>query len=146
MRSEEREELALSAFRREFNCAQSVVLGFPDLISGNEETVLKLASGFGGGMGRLQKTCGALTGGFMIIGLFTGSGEPDKTKKEEVYRRIQHLASEFRKQSGAIDCRNLLGVDINTPEGNELHHTLMLREKVCEKCVVRSVRLTHSLI
>lgn len=146
MRIEEREKLALAAFRREFNCAQSVIMGFPELITAREETILKLAAGFGGGMGRLQETCGALTGGFMIMGLLTGTEEPDKTKKEELYARIQKLASEFREQFGSINCRDLLGVDLNTPEGDELHRSLMLREKVCEKCVARSVRLTHSLI
>lgn len=146
MRIEEREKQALAAFRRDYNCAQSVIMGFPDLIVGNEETILKLATGFGGGMGRLQEACGALTGGFMVIGLLTGSEEPDKPRKEEVYKRIQELAAEFREQSGSINCRDLLGVDLNTPEGNEMHHSLLLREKVCEKCVARSVRLTHELL
>jgi C_GCAxxG_C_C family probable redox protein len=146
MRSEKREKLALSAFGREYNCAQSVVMGFPEVTGGREETVLKLAAGFGGGMGRLQEACGALTGGFMVIGLLTASEYPDKEIKEEVYRRVQELAIRFREEFGTINCRDLLGVDLNTPEGEELNHSLGLREKVCEKCVARAVSLTQTLM
>jgi C_GCAxxG_C_C family probable redox protein len=45
---------------------------------------LKIASGFGGGMGRLAETCGAVTGAFMVLGLKYGSAASDREAKEAV--------------------------------------------------------------
>lgn len=62
---------------------------------------LKLAAGFGGGMG-IQKTCGALTGGIMVLSsLFV-------KKRAREGDSIKQLCSEFlgriRSEMGSIDC------------------------------------------
>ncbi len=43
------------------NCAQSVVLSFAEDYGYSKELALKIAAGFGGGMGRIQGTCGAVS-------------------------------------------------------------------------------------
>jgi len=138
--------MATAAFRLKYNCAQSVILAFPELIKGSEETVLMQAFGFGGGMGRLQETCGALTGAYMVIGLWKGSGTPDEVRKESINKSIQDITAEFRSEWGTVYCRDLLGLDLNTAEGQELHNSLQQREKVCEKCVISAVNLLSDII
>lgn len=141
-----RSEMAAEAFSQRYNCAQSVIMAFPELTEGMKETVLKQAFGFGGGMGRLQETCGALTGAYMVIGLWKGSGTPDEVRKESINKNIQDITAEFRSKWGTSSCHDLLGLDLNTVEGQELHNSLQQREKVCEKCVISAVNYLTDLI
>ena len=46
---------ACEYFKDGYNCAQSVLLAFSDIIGFDKETSLKLSSSFGGGMGRLRE-------------------------------------------------------------------------------------------
>lgn len=106
-------ELAQSNFRTGYNCTQAVVLSFKDELCNklniDENTLLKLASSFGGGMGRLREVCGAVSGMFMIAGFLYGYTSPeDKLGKTEHYKRIQELAEAFREKNGSIVCRELL--------------------------------------
>jgi C_GCAxxG_C_C family probable redox protein len=141
-----RSDMAAEAFGRKYNCAQSVILAFPELIEGQEETVLKQSFGFGGGMGRLQEVCGALTGAYMVIGLWRGSETPDASRKDFINKSIQGITEEFRSKWGSIYCRDLLGLDLNTEEGQELHNSLQQREEVCEKCVLFTVNHLANII
>ena len=60
-----RREAAVSNFKQGYNCAQSLVLAFADILPVDREQLSKLASSFGGGMGRLREVCGAVSGMFM---------------------------------------------------------------------------------
>ena len=80
-------ELALSRFAEGFNCSQAVFSAYAEGI--DEETALKIASGFGGGMGRMAGTCGAVTGAMMVLGLRFGGTTPDREAKERVYAKSQ---------------------------------------------------------
>ncbi len=110
---------AEALFRQGFNCAQSMVAAFADELGLDRETALRLASSFGGGMGRLRETCGALTGLFMIAGLACGYADPgDAAAKAAHYRLIQSLAERFREAHGSLLCRDLLA-DVETAPGPE---------------------------
>jgi len=78
---------------------------------------LKLASGFGGGMGRLAETCGAVTGAFMAMGLKFGAATAEREAREPIYARVRELAARFKACHGSLICRDLLGCDLSTPEG-----------------------------
>ena len=108
------EEYAAKAkelFLNGYNCSQSVLLAFEDVTGLDTETAAKLASSFGGGMGRLREVCGAVSGMFMIAGLTNGYDDP-KAKEEKAahYAFIQTLADDFKKENGSIVCRELLGL------------------------------------
>jgi C_GCAxxG_C_C family probable redox protein len=79
---------------------------------------LKIASSFGGGMGRSGEACGAVTGAIMAIGLKTGSIEAaDTATKEHTYALTHQLIEQFKERHGTISCSELLGCDIGQPEG-----------------------------
>ena len=85
------------------NCAQAVVLSYADKLPLEEETLKKLAAGYGGGMGCMEGTCGALVGAVMVAGMLTdgqGTGR---------YAREIHLG--FRERCGATICKDLKGVE-----------------------------------
>ena len=58
----ERSDQASELFLSGYNCAQSVVLSFADDLKFSKELGQMMAAGFGGGMGKQQETCGAVTG------------------------------------------------------------------------------------
>ncbi|MBQ7501200.1 C_GCAxxG_C_C family protein [bacterium] len=106
---QERREKAMAIFSEGYNCSQSVVKAFADLLPIEEESLLRLASSFGGGMGRLREVCGSVSGMFMAAGLLQGYAGPAKGPvKNRHYANIQHLAQKFKELHGSIVCRELL--------------------------------------
>lgn len=104
-------------FLEGYNCSQAVFLAFEDLHHMDRKTAARLASSFGGGMGRLREVCGAVSGMFMTLGVLYGYDEPKaKTEKAELYRQVQGLAAEFEKENGSIICRELLGLEVKKEE------------------------------
>lgn len=105
-------EKAVKNFRNGYNCAQSVLLTFAGKIGLKDDEALRLASSFGGGMGRLREVCGAVSAMFMIAGFLKGYTEPNNDiVKANHYKLIQDLATEFKSKHGTIICRELLGLD-----------------------------------
>ncbi|MGC9344331.1 MAG: C-GCAxxG-C-C family protein, partial [Bacteroidales bacterium] len=131
-----RKDIAVNHFRKGRNCAQSVLLSFSDDLELDPVTAIEIASGFGGGMGRLQKTCGALTGSFMVIGLHNSRNISDEhERKEATNRLIQELEEDFSRDFGYSDCALLTSVNLNTPEGQDKFTSESIDSRICEKCV-----------
>lgn len=96
-------------FREGYNCAQSVFASLQDEMDIDRDAALRIASSFGGGMGRLREVCGALTGLFMAVGIQYGYSDPhDHEAKTKHYQLVQELARRFKDQYGSILCRDLL--------------------------------------
>lgn len=105
-------EKAVDNFKHGYNCAQAVLLAFAKELNLEPEFALKLASSFGGGMGRLREVCGAVSMMFLIAGILNGYTEPNNDSvKAEHYKLIQDLAQEFKSRHGTIICRELLGLE-----------------------------------
>jgi len=121
---EERGQRAEKYFLEGYNCAQSVVLAFSDVLisnnlmpfgesqTGSAEAMLKnLSAGFGGGFGRLREVCGAVSGMTMLAGFLAPSTDPsDMTAKTANYSLVQAMAEDFKKEKGSIVCRDLLAI------------------------------------
>ena len=103
MTLQERQEQA-SALKREMNCCQAVVRAFADTVPLDEATLMKLAAGFGAGMGTMEGTCGALVGAIMVAGLRSG-GDGTMTLSRKMLPRFKELCG------GATICRELKGID-----------------------------------
>ncbi len=103
MTVEERAERAMQIHGKGNNCCQSVAGACADLVDMSEEDLLKIGAGFGGGMGCMEATCGALVGAVMIAGLMK-----DGKKAVPVARQI---LKRFEEKCGAITCKDLKGRD-----------------------------------
>ena len=102
-------EKAEKLFKEGCNCAQSVLCAFEDVTGFERETAAKLASSFGGGLGRMREVCGAVSGAAMVLGLAKGYSDPgDFDAKKAHYALIQEFAARFKEQNGSIICRELL--------------------------------------
>ena len=142
-----REEKALLVFRSGFNCAQSVLAAYSEELGYDNDMALRLSCGFGGGMGRLQKTCGALTGSFMVLGLYNSKKFSDnKERKNAAYSMIQQLSHEFESINKSSDCITLLGCNLNTEEGNLYATQNDLFNTLCEKYISDSIKIIDKLI
>jgi C_GCAxxG_C_C family probable redox protein len=123
-------------FMSGFNCAQSVFEPFAAESAMGAATGLRIASSFGGGMAKMQETCGAVTGGFMAIGLRQGfSRSDDQEARDAVLRQSRELATKFKERFGTLKCRDILGCDLNTEEGQRIHKETGQREGMCLECV-----------
>ena len=106
-----RKEKAMQLFTEGYNCSQSVVLAFADMLPEDEKTLAMMSSSFGGGLGRMREVCGAVSGMAIVIGFLCGSYDPaDHEAKSAHYARVQALARSFEEANGSIVCRELLGI------------------------------------
>lgn len=142
------DEQALSFFHQGYSCAQSVLAPFAARLGMTETAALKLASGFGAGMGRMRGVCGAFSSLVMIAGCCRGntSGRPED--KERIYQCIRSLAGRFRTQFGALHCRELLQLAENSAESaRPLERTSeYYASRPCERCVLFCARWADELL
>ncbi len=144
---ESKEDKAIQSFKSDANCAQAVLTAFSGDLNLDNNLALSISCGFGGGMGRLQETCGAVTGSFMVLGIYNSNRFTDnKDKKEETYAMIQKFSSKFQSIHGTIHCRSLLNCDLKTEEGQAYMKENKLVEKVCEKCISTSIGILEELL
>ena len=102
-------DAAVQVFLEGYNCAQAVAVAFSDVTGLDKDLSARLASPFGGGMGRMREVCGAVSGMLMVAGILYGYDDPKATTaKRELYAQVQEMASEFREEMGSIVCRDLL--------------------------------------
>jgi len=102
-----------------FNCAESIFLTFRGLVTPNlSEDIVRLATPFGGGLGRSGCICGALSGAVMIIGAATGR-ITSMTPRKQSYELTMEYHNRFRYQFGATCCRVLVKDEFGSKEQGE---------------------------
>jgi C_GCAxxG_C_C family probable redox protein len=140
-------EKAVSYFRSGFNCAQSVCAAFAPQFGISETDAFKIACPFGAGMGRMQETCGTVTGAFMVIGLKHGKyNVDDKVSKEITYEKVREFSKKFTELNGSLNCKNLIGIDLSTKEGMDLAHEKDVFEKQCVKYIHDAVGILEKVL
>jgi C_GCAxxG_C_C family probable redox protein len=137
-------ETAVSLFQSNFNCAQSVLAAFASHLGLEQGQALKLASPFGGGVARRGEICGTLTGALMVLGLVQGADTP--AGKEDAYRLGQEFLERFESKHGAILCRELLGLDISTPEGRRQAQEKGLFTSLCPLFVRDAAEIVQAML
>jgi C_GCAxxG_C_C family probable redox protein len=141
------EEKAIDSFRSGLNCAQAVVTAYSENLKYDNNLALTISCGFGAGMGRLQETCGAVTGSFMVLGIHNCRNVEDNAKrKEATYPMVQKFSEKFKQIHGSTDCRSLLNCEIKSEEGHRYAKEKNLFETVCEKCIKDSIKIVNQLI
>ena len=79
-----RADRAKELFIQGYTCSQAVALAFCDVVDIDEAQLSKIMLPFGGGMGRLRLTCGAVSGMAAIIGLLFADQENSSENKKQV--------------------------------------------------------------
>ena len=107
----------------------------------------RIATGFGAGMGRHGETCGAVVGAIMALGLKYGREDvTDAESKADTYAKVESLLQAFKDKYGTVVCRDLIGCDFQTPEGNERFKRENMHVNLCAKFVAFAARDSLSLL
>ena len=129
-------ENAVSYFKQGYNCAQSVVMAFADVTGLDVKQSARLASSFGGGLGRLREVCGAVSGIATVIGILYGYDDPNAPGAvQEHYARVQEVAGKFKELNGSIVCRELLGGNPSTGGSPEPRTEEYYKKRPCAELV-----------
>lgn len=145
--NESRIEQVVNTHAEGFSCAQALLAVYGPEFGLDRETALKVAGGFGGGMGRMAGTCGAVTGAYMVIGLVHGmTKKGDLPQKERSYEIIRQFAETFRKRNGSLVCRELMGVDVSTPEGFAASKEKKIARTVCPKFMRDAAEILEEML
>lgn len=146
MNAKERLETAIGLFRENYNCSQSVFSVFAPGCNIKEKDARRIASGFGSGMGALQKTCGAVTGGIMALGAANFDETNFADSRMLVYKLVRRLVIRFEAKHGTVECFPLLGADITTPKGLAAAREQNLFQLKCEIYVADACAILEELM
>lgn len=134
-------------FKGGLTCSQAILATYGTQFGLDERIALRLAYGFGGGMGRLANTCGAVTGAFMVIDLKYASHAIDDVEAKKLTRsKIREFARLFTERNGSIMCRDILGEDISTEEGFRRGILDGLAKEKCPKFVQDAAEILEDLL
>lgn len=138
---------ARKLFQEGFSCSQAVFTPFAVEAGLEEKEALRLSQVLGGGMSHLGLTCGAVTGALLVIGLHFGrSRAEDRAAKELTYDLAQQFCRRFTEKFGSINCTDLIGCSLKTPQGLELASQNNLFEKFCRGYVEEASRLLEEIL
>lgn len=139
-----RGERAEQNFRTGYNCTQALVLAFSDDMNADRETLMKAAHPFGGGMGRLRLTCGAVSGAVMCLGVFF----PEK-KKSELYALVQEFCRRFEEKNGSVICGTLLtgaGIKTDKSPGAEARTEEYYKKRPCPLLIRDAAEILEAIL
>ena len=98
-----------------FYCSQILLLMGLEAQGKSNPDLVRAVAGLAGGLGFTGDTCGALTGGACLLGLYAGKGLPEEPEDEKLNLMISELVEwfteEFGKLHGGIRCETILGDD-----------------------------------
>jgi C_GCAxxG_C_C family probable redox protein len=140
-------ECTVACFNEGFSCSQALLSTYGTEYGLDRETALRVAGGFGAGMGRMGEVCGAVTGAFMVIGLVHGKTRAeDEAAKERAYQLVREFADAFKSRNGSVLCRELLGCDLTTPEGRNVAKEKGLFTTLCPKLVRDAAEIVEQIL
>ncbi len=137
---------AAELFLSGYNCSQSVAAAFAPEMGLTQGQAAKMASAFGGGMGRLREVCGAVSGMLLVLSMLYGYDTPgDDAGKRKLYTEVQELAGAFREEHSSIVCREILKNPPSDP--NPTPRTAdFYTKRPCAKLVLTAGRLLDEFI
>jgi C_GCAxxG_C_C family probable redox protein len=139
-------EHAKNRFLSSMNCSQAILESYAKEMDLSIEVARKMAAAFAGGMG-MGSDCGAVTGAFMVIGLYHGkTTDQDPSADENTFKRVAKFVDAFKAAHGEITCSKLLGVDMGTPEGVKKASDMGLFTTKCPKFVETASRILDTVL
>ena len=143
----ERSQIAASRFEEGFSCSQAVLSAFSDMFDLELDLALKISQPFGGGIAHRGDICGAVSGAFMAIGLKHGrTRAEDIPARERTYEAVSSFIQKFEAAFGSIICKELLGHDLSTENGQKRAEEKGLFETRCPKFVQHAAEQVEELI
>lgn len=141
-----RQSEAKEKFINGYACSQAVFSPFCEQTGIDELAALKISSLFAGGM-RRGETCGAVTGALMVLGLKYSADSCNVMAERMVsYKYAEEFYTRFLEKHPSLKCRELMGVDISTPEGKAEAELRNLHRTVCPALVSDAAEILEDMI
>ena len=144
-----RAEKAKEYFTQGYACSQAVALAFADVMDMDEETIIKLTLPFGGGLGRLRLTCGAISGLAAVVGMVFAKSENTPENKLNTYAIVQELCNKFQAENGSLICGELLtGANVKTEVGGtaEARTETYYKKRPCGELVYNAAEILEAYL
>ena len=126
-------------------CSQAVLGAFCEPLGLSHDEAMRIASGFGGGM-KLGETCGAVTGAIMVLGLRHAEADcVTSAGRDKVSERVIQFVDRFKQRNDSINCPELLGCDIRTPEGKQQAREQNLFKTRCAQLVQDAAEILEEM-
>ena len=116
------------------NCAQAVACAFSDKVGYDEETLFKMAEGFGAGMGNRKCACGAISGAIILAGLVSSSGSVENVTKRNTYKLSAQIVDIFEENCKALTCGEIKGIETGTPIVS------------CDECIIVAAEAAEKIL
>lgn len=140
-------ECAVSRFKEGFSCSQALLSTYGTQFGLNRKIALKVSGAFGGGLGCMGETCGAVIGAFMVIGLKYGKANiEDSAAEEKTYSIVNEFVRRFKLRNGSIICRELLCCDISTSAGMTFAEEMELFTTICPRLVRDAAEIIEEIL
>jgi C_GCAxxG_C_C family probable redox protein len=144
-----RSERAKEKFLQGYACSQAVALAFCDVMGMDESTASKMMLPFGGGLGRLRLTCGAVSGMAAVVGMVFADAESSPENKKKVYAIVQELCAKFQAETGSLICAELLsGMKVPVEVGGvaEARTTEYYKKRSCADMVALAAQIVEEYL
>lgn len=144
-----RSERAKEKFLQGYACSQAVALAFCDVMGMDEATVCKIMLPFGGGLGRLRLTCGAVSGMAAVIGTVFAEAVNTPENKKQTYAIVQQLCGKFQAETGSLICAELLsGMKVPVEVGGvaEARTAEYYKKRSCADMVALAAQLVEEYL
>ena len=137
---------AVNKFNQGYACSQAILSEYCVLFDMDTETALKLSAGFAGGM-RFGRTCGAVTGAFMVLGLKYSTQNCEKPEdRNNVYNAVCDFTKRFEEIHGTTNCETLIGCNIGTADGMRKAKEENLFYTICPKYIKSSAEILEIIL
>ena len=136
---------AMEIMSQGHGCSESVLLAVSQEFGIESEVIPRIASCFAGGIGNSGSVCGAVTGAVMAIGLIAkeGNSMEDYFKKMSM---VQEFRQRFEQEMKTIECHELTGADLTTPEGIDDFMKSDIPQKVCFPAVGTAFNIVMDIL
>ena len=144
---EETITIALQSAEKGFLCSESIIIALSRTLNVKSDTIPRIATGFGAGIGRLGEVCGAVSGAIMGLGLQFGRNQVGETTSETSPHEFgTAMANLFIARFGHLRCRDLIGLNLAVDEDRRAYKELKLWETRCRDIVRITTGLAYDLL
>jgi C_GCAxxG_C_C family probable redox protein len=134
-------------FEKGFSCAPAVFSTYSEQFGLEKELALRIACGFGGGIGRMGRTCGAVTGAVMVIGLKHGQADvADDESRQKTHKLVRKFMDSFTALHSSVECRELIGYDLSSPTELKKARESGVFENKCHGFVYDAARILEDVL
>ena len=140
-------EEAKKQFEKGIHCAPAILSTYSEQFGLDKTLALKIACGFGAGIGRMGRTCGALTGAIMVIGLKHGQVNlTDQEATQRTYTLAREFIDRFTAIHDSIECKELIGYDLSNPGELSLARDSEVFQNKCPSFVYDSACILEDVL